>query len=354
MAAPWLFGYGFSIVFSALFAKIYRVRLIVASAVSFRRTRVEVKDVMYIMVGILGGESTILLLWSLISPLVWERQVILGDEYGLTLVSSGRCVSDQSLVFLLTFFAFNLFILFYALVLCYLTRTYPSEFAESRWITACVVSYLQILLLAVPILAIVEGNNNIAFFGRAAIVFLMSMSASLLVFGPKIYALHHTRGQDEEEIVTRSRVFDRMSAAVSQKGRDRDNAHVSGLYQNGIKHSKGSSGSGMAKNSWGMVGFEDSELMAKSNSESALFKTSNYSTSDKSIELLHKRSVSTSQIEPIEEGGNEQAPSGKKLQSENPNSVTQAVSASSVDAWVDAASDRKTRLDGARSDVDAA
>ncbi|CAJ1961329.1 unnamed protein product [Cylindrotheca closterium] len=355
MAAPWLFGYGFSIVFSALFAKIYRVRMIVASAVSFRRTRVHVKDVMYIMVGILGGESIILLLWSLISPLTWEREVILGDEYGLTLISSGRCVSDYSLVFLLIFLGFNLFILFYALVLCYLTRTYPSEFAESRWITACVISYMQILLLAVPILAIVEGNNNVAFFGRAAIVFLMSMSASLLVFGPKMYALHYTRSeQDEADLVTRSKIFDRMSAAVSQKNSDRNDATVSGLNQNGNRHSRDSSSSaGMPKNSWAMVGYEDSEFISKSITGSAFFKSSNDSTSDQSTEPPTKRSASISQIEPIEEGRNEQAPSSKRSQSEKVDSSTRSNSANSVDVWVEAASDSKPQRDSASSGADA-
>lgn len=378
MAAPWLFGYGFSIVFSALFAKIYRVRMIVASAVSFRRTRVEAKDVMFIMVGILGVESLILLVWTLVDPLKWDREVILADEYGLTLISSGRCVSDNSLVFWLIFVAFNVFILLYALVLCYLTRTYPSEFAESRWITACVISYVQILLLAVPILAIVEGNNNVAFFGRAAIVFLMSMSASLLIFGPKVYSLHYEGGEPEEVLVTRSKVFNRMSAAVSQSRRDSGaspDGQVSGLNNNATDYSASArfdrsdrhAGAGVGINSWAMVGFESqhSQHLTRSSENSASFKVSNH-LSIPSEDSTEPKTSSNTNGSSHKEADDEQVPAHEEAQSpaqegEPPRKqvriveekaddvITENSGSSSVNVWVDSSNRNSVEGDVDRS-----
>lgn len=195
MAFPWLFGLGFGIVFSALFAKIYRVREIIASATEFRRKRVQARDVFYVIALVLLVECIILLVWTVVDPLAWERQVIRASEDGLPLQSVGTCMSDRtSLIFWLIFISFNVCLLFYALILCYKTWSYPSAFAESRWITACVISYIQILLLAVPILVIVNEDNNVFFFVKATIVSLMSMSVTLFIFVPKVVSLNFSSG----------------------------------------------------------------------------------------------------------------------------------------------------------------
>jgi hypothetical protein len=132
----------------------------------------------------------IMLVWQLVDPLLWERDVIRVTEDDLPLQSVGYCTSDQGFVFWLIFISFNVCLLLYALVLCYKTWNYPSAFAESRWITACVISYIQILLLAVPILVIVNGDNNIYFFVLTSIVFLMAMAVTLFIFVPKLVAFY--------------------------------------------------------------------------------------------------------------------------------------------------------------------
>mmetsp|Transcript_19261 Transcript_19261/g.47630 ORF Transcript_19261/g.47630 Transcript_19261/m.47630 type:complete len:876 (+) Transcript_19261:112-2739(+) len=239
VAFPWLFGLGFGIVFSALFAKIYRIQKIVVLASQFRRKIVSITDVLPVIGVVLAIESVILLAFTLADPFVWEREVIRMSEDGLTLQSAGRCTSDYFLVFYLVFDGFNLFLLLIALILCYKTWNYPSEFAESRWITACIISYIQILLLAVPILVIVNDDNNISFFVFATIIFMMSISVTLFMFLPKVYSVNiRLEGQ-----TARAGARDLISAEMPKVERlsthSIGNTRISGIKMDGSKYTGG-------------------------------------------------------------------------------------------------------------------
>ena len=57
-------------------------------------------------------------------------------------------------------------------------------------------SIFQILVLAIPVLVIVENDNNAFYFVRAAVLFLMSSTVTMLIFFPKMYRLHFKKGGD--------------------------------------------------------------------------------------------------------------------------------------------------------------
>ena len=52
------------------------------------------------------------------------------------------------------------------------------------------LSIFQILILAIPILIIVDNDTNAFYFVRAAAIFLVGATVTMLVFFPKIYRLH--------------------------------------------------------------------------------------------------------------------------------------------------------------------
>jgi 7 transmembrane sweet-taste receptor of 3 GCPR len=187
MAFPWLAGLGFSIVFSALFAKIWRVKKLIRHAERFSRKKVEVKDVIIIMVAMITFEFSVLLAWQLIDPLRWEREVIRVDDEGFPLVSVGECTSDQSIAFIVPLCVFNCGSLIYALYLCWITRNVPSDFSEGVWITLSVAFIFQVLLLAVPVLLIASENTEASFFVRGGMIFLCNSTVSVLIFGPKMW-----------------------------------------------------------------------------------------------------------------------------------------------------------------------
>ena len=152
--------------------------------------KVEAKDVAYIMVGVITTQVVILLCWQFIDPLLWKREVILTDANGYPLVSYGHCISDNSSRFLIPLVVIDGCMLLYSLHLCFITRNVSSDFQEGTWITATVLSIMQILVLAIPILIIVGSNNDAYYFVRAGVLFLMSSTVTMLIFFPKMYRLH--------------------------------------------------------------------------------------------------------------------------------------------------------------------
>lgn len=195
MAVPWLFSMGFSIIFSALFAKIWRVMRVLKAARRFQRKKVEPKDVAFIMICVVAVQMLILLCWQLIDPLQWHREIVSSDVNGYVTQSVGYCKSDSSLLFLGPLLAIDGMMLLYALYLCYVTRNENSDLQEGQWITGTVLSIVQILIISIPILIIVENNNDAFYFVRAAVIFLMGFTVMGLIFFPKIYRLHVVANQ---------------------------------------------------------------------------------------------------------------------------------------------------------------
>lgn len=190
MALPWLFSMGFAVTFSALFAKIWRIKLVFQAARRFVRRQVGVKDVASIMVAVVVLQAIVLIAWNVADPLVWQREVLTSDDNGYPTKSIGTCSSDKGLAFLIPLIIIDALMLFYALYLCFVTRTISDEYQEGTWITASVLSIIQILALSIPILVIVDNDNSAFYFVRVAVIFLVSSTVTMLIFFPKMYRVH--------------------------------------------------------------------------------------------------------------------------------------------------------------------
>uniref|UniRef100_A0A7S4R276 G-protein coupled receptors family 3 profile domain-containing protein n=1 Tax=Ditylum brightwellii TaxID=49249 RepID=A0A7S4R276_9STRA len=189
MAVPWLWGIGFAVTFSALFAKVMRVKLLYKAASKMKRRRIESKDVFSIMFIVLAIETVILLTFQFVSPLRWEREV-LRDINGNAVESVGRCESESGWWFFAALVGFNILCLFYALVLCFQTKHIPSDFAESNYIFLSVMFMFQVLVLAVPVSAMVRDDTNVFYFMRACAIFLQNFTVVFIIFVPKMYRIY--------------------------------------------------------------------------------------------------------------------------------------------------------------------
>ncbi|CAB9524816.1 acid type B receptor subunit 1 [Seminavis robusta] len=203
MAVPWLYGMGFVLIFSALFAKIYRVKLVYKAGRKMLRRKIGILDVMGLFSLSFVPEVAILLTWQLVSPFRWEREVHLQSSGGMVLESVGGCTSDHGWHFLLALLSFHVLCLFYALVLCIQTKDIPTEFSESNWVSLAVLCIFQVTLLAIPVGAMVlETSSPDAFyFVRVFSIFLQNVTVLSLMFGPKMIKIiskqdgHLTSGQ---------------------------------------------------------------------------------------------------------------------------------------------------------------
>lgn len=181
MAFPWLLSSGFTIMFSALFSKIWRVNKIFHTA-RFQRITVREKDVAVPFAVLFSLNVILLVAWTIVDPLKWER--VYEDE----LNSYGVCAAegDAWKGFLSAVAAINAGALILANVQAYIARNIKDEFSESKWIGIAMASMLQMALVGTPLLALVYDNPNARFFVWTGIIFVVCTSLLLLIFVPKI------------------------------------------------------------------------------------------------------------------------------------------------------------------------
>lgn len=81
-SVPWLIAIGFSVAFSALGSKIWRLNRLMKAASGFKRITIKVKDVMVPFFTLLGINIVLLLVWTVVDPLRWVRTVTGRDSDG--------------------------------------------------------------------------------------------------------------------------------------------------------------------------------------------------------------------------------------------------------------------------------
>ena len=118
MASPWLFSIGFVISFSALFSKTWRVNKVFHNPSRFRRVKVTEKDVLTPFGALLAANVIVLICWTVIDPLRFERRSHSGTDNWNRVYKSfyGTCVSsglkedgyDGSTVYIVLLIVINL------------------------------------------------------------------------------------------------------------------------------------------------------------------------------------------------------------------------------------------------------
>ena len=199
MAVPWLLALGFSIVFSALFSKIWRVNQIVQALThTHKRVNVEVHHVIIPFFVIFGANVFLLTLWTILDPLVWVRETA-GEGIGMDEFHSyGSCqfsTEGASIVFCALLLAVNFLALLLALVQFFRARGLSSEYSEGKYIAIAIGSSLQVVLTGVPIMVMVDENSpGLLYFCRVCLVFVTAMSILLLIFVPKMVLMKNGGG----------------------------------------------------------------------------------------------------------------------------------------------------------------
>jgi hypothetical protein len=184
MAVPWLFSMGFVLTFSALYLKIWRIYTVVSAASGFRRVVIREKDVMKWIILVFVLNVALLLLFTLIDPLRWVRQYINDDptnSYGFCKAKGNASIAFSSLLILL-----NAGALVLACVMSYRSRKMDNEYTESRWIGVACLSWVQVILIGVPVILLTRTQPAAQYFTSSSLIFLVCSSMLLLLFVPKM------------------------------------------------------------------------------------------------------------------------------------------------------------------------
>lgn len=184
MSIPWLLALGWSIVFSALFSKLWRVNIVYKHSMHFRRLKVSEKDVLLPFVMMFSLNLVVLVLWTTLDPLFWKR-IEIND-----MSSYGTCTADQTSVTWKVMLGLLTIVNGAALILAnveaYKARHITTEYGESKHIGMIMGSILQVILVGIPLLFLVNDNPTASYFIRSSIVFVICISILVLIFVPKI------------------------------------------------------------------------------------------------------------------------------------------------------------------------
>ena len=184
MTVPVLYSLGFILTFAPLFTKLRRIHIIFIND-SLRAIKVTWSSMMAVILSLLLIDGVILFLWAKNDPVRYKRVDLISDMYGVR-ESVGRCMTENNpFVFMGPIIALHVVVLLIGSHLAYLTRNIGTAFSESKYISISMISNLQVLTLAIPLLFLVADNPRSDFFVRAGVIFLNDFTVLLLIFVPK-------------------------------------------------------------------------------------------------------------------------------------------------------------------------
>jgi len=194
MLIPWFLSIGTSLTFSSLFAKTWRLGKIVNNSKMKRMIVTDMHVAFWVCLSV-TGDIIIMICWSLIDPLFWEinRRVLPvspGGEMFIVVQVSAYCTTkNSSWIFLGPLFVYHFISLIIGLLILYRARNIKDTFQEGKYIRASLISTVQLLVLAIPVLIAVDSNYPTEFVLVSLIVILSQCSVLGFIFIPKITAV---------------------------------------------------------------------------------------------------------------------------------------------------------------------
>ena len=204
MSIPWLISVGFTITFSGLCAKLWRVTAIFNNKNQFQRTagKTNLQALMPFAL-LLTANVAVLICWSILDPSTYTRRPHDGlDGWGRIISTYGACQSGNPFYFIAPLGIINVVVLIAANTIAYRTRMIKSEFSESKYIGIAVGSMLQACLVGVPVLLIVQQEPRAYYVVLILLLFIVCLAILLLVFVPKIalYSLYKAETHSQQRL----------------------------------------------------------------------------------------------------------------------------------------------------------
>lgn len=182
-----------------------------------------------------------LICWTAIAPLKFVRTWTDGtDPWNRKLGSYGHCESTSgtagnSIPFLIVIGTVNITALVVANYQAYRARNVRTEFNESSYIAMANASFLQAILMGVPIIFLTREAPSAFFIVISVVLFILSGAILACIFVPKIIALKEKNNGKLKSSVKVSGLADVPTAGAASSLRSRTSS---------IRCSEGASGGG--------------------------------------------------------------------------------------------------------------
>ncbi|KAG7349886.1 7 transmembrane sweet-taste receptor of 3 GCPR [Nitzschia inconspicua] len=214
-ATIWLAALGLGIVFSALFAKTYRINRIMNSAKKFRRIKITVRETMISVNVVFCANLIVLSLMTTLDPIEYEIEVLIFDSFNRPTTSYGQCDFSSSSSFLVVLLIINFGTLVVALYQAWHARSLSTEFAESRYIAYALAGSLIAAFVGCPVLILAKENPNATAFVACALVFLVCFMILYMIFVPKMKYERDIRREKDKGALPTTKISGLPNEAVS-------------------------------------------------------------------------------------------------------------------------------------------
>jgi len=196
MSIPWLVSIGYGTIFSTFFIKTWRLNRLFDNAEALRRIAVKKKDVIGPFFVVLALNIITLTVWTIRSPLFYQRQIISKDEFDRVAESNGSCVKTNGEwpIYVTLLGLINFSVLVFANIQAFRARKIELDFSESQFLFIAMICTIQVTFIGIPLNYIVADTNNSASCFMSIIIIFVSCAANLLlIFVPKIKYCHENR-----------------------------------------------------------------------------------------------------------------------------------------------------------------
>jgi len=178
---PWFISLGYILIYGSLFMKLWRINRLLQGV----RTKVDVKQVAWPFIALVGITVIILSVWTSTDRWQWER--VLVDENEPQGETIGQCTSENDTAYTAALTGVMVVTTMLAGFMAYKTKDVDSRFSESSWIFTTIVLQFQVLVVGIPILIIVRQQSPDAFYLTCVLLIsTLTMSTLVLMFAPKL------------------------------------------------------------------------------------------------------------------------------------------------------------------------
>lgn len=184
-AFPWLFCTGYLIMYASLFSKLWRL----SKLLQMRRRAVGIKQVVLPFALIMTSCFIILIAWTALDPLQYER-VEISDE-PLETYAECQSLGDRQgaeIPYIVMIGALFAVIIGMTAAIAWKLKDVQSDLSESRWIFFGIFTHIQTWMVGIPVVVITDSvSRDASYIMYAALIFVFSVSMVTLVIWPKIY-----------------------------------------------------------------------------------------------------------------------------------------------------------------------
>jgi hypothetical protein len=175
---PWLFVVGYLVQYCAIYCKLLRARKVF----SMTKRKVTIAQVIWPFLLILASSIVVLIAWTVIDPLRWER-VVLAER---PLETYGRCTSSNLIPFVVPLFLLVAIITAMVLFIAWRARDIQAEFCEWNYCFYGVFIHLQMMAIGIPLYIVLNGiSKSAVHLISIFLIFIFSTALVMTIIWPK-------------------------------------------------------------------------------------------------------------------------------------------------------------------------